>query len=476
MPKRVSSPEYRPDSRPDRFDLAVLVAVVGLLIALAFTLLMGDRAGVAVLAFAPDSSATVSSPIRVRFSQPMNAQSVEAAFHIEPQIGGRFAWAGDQMRFTPERAWTPGTAYRVTIGAGAQAVSGRRLLADAVYTFTVQLPRVVYLAPAVPGNIAEPVNLWLIDLTGSPPTQLTHSAGIEAFRPAPDGSQIAYVQAGKQGSADLYLYDLVSGQSRRLTNCESVQARCQSPAWSPDGLRLAYERIELNPDLPDTDRDVPRTWLLSLRDLTTVPLLADTLRLGGVPLWSPDGQRIALYDPRQGAIAVYELSGGQSQQIPTLDNTGEYAFDPMGTRFVYPQLVMGQARFTTEVEMVDLSNPSGGIRRLSEADGAMVEDKQPIWHPDGKRLAITRRALDGSGPNSAQVYWMDAQTGKTAPLVVDERYFHGAIRFDPTGRWLLMQRLSLLEPQPTPGIWIHDLETGELRQIARNGYLPQWLP
>ena len=48
------------------------------------------------------------------------------------------------------------------------------------------------------------------------------------------------------------------GAIQQITHC--LKALCQAPDWSPDGLRIAYERIELNKDLPQLDQGVSIIW------------------------------------------------------------------------------------------------------------------------------------------------------------------------------------------------------------------------
>ncbi len=465
--------------RLDRLDLAAGAAALILVLAIGLIILGGDHAGIGIVSFAPGGEAHSTTPIHVVFSASMDTGSVEAHFRIDPPLEGRFSWNGAQMTFEPRSAWSAGTTYTVTFGAGAMSTSGRRLLQDVRYTFRVVAPKVVYLAPAVTGGESDVTNLWLVDpAVPFQARQLTFSkGGVDAFRPAPDGTQIAYVQAGARGTADLYLLDVNSGTTRRLTNCAASEARCQAPDWSPDGTRLVYERIELSAALADYDRNVPRAWLLSLRDLSTAPLLSDSQMLGGVPMWSPDGTQIAVFDRNLGAIAVYDIASGGRKLIPTVEGeSGAFAFDSDGKRLVFPQLTTLQGQFSSALAMVDLGDPQGGITVLSGPDVSVIEDKLPAWKPNSDQVAFTRRSLDGSGPLAAQVYTVDIKTGESKPLILNEQYFDGAISWSPGGDQLLMQRLRTAEANPQPGIWVYDAASGQTWQIARNGYLPRWLP
>ncbi|MCS6872309.1 MAG: hypothetical protein NZ571_12735 [Anaerolineae bacterium] len=460
----------------DALDRGVLVAVLLLIVAIVGTLVRGDQAGVSVTLDVP-SSPSVTSVLRLTFSELMDAQSVESRLHVTPRTELRLTWSGRTLSIAPLRAWLPEVTYTLSLESGAHGQSGRLLIAPFVQTFTPRPLRVIYLAPAFSGDALQAANLWLVAPERPFVTrQLTRSSlNIDSFQPSPDGSGVVYAQPRQDGTADLYLLDVASGETRQLTNCTPVLARCTAPDWSPDGARIVYERTELNPALDWYDRDVPRAWLLNLRDLVTAPLLSDTTRLGGAPKWSPDGRQIAAYDRNISAIAIYDLSTGARKLIETLDDVGDYAFHPSDGRFVYAQLVQIVGRFTSVLEMVDLNDPSRGIWRLS-GESSAVEDRQPHWTPDGKRLIFTRRILDGNGAPSAQIYALDLETETVTPILADENYFHGAISLDPTGRYLLMQRVPTATAQPVPSIWVLDLETGRLWQIAENGFLPRWLP
>jgi Tol biopolymer transport system component len=386
----------------------------------------------------------------------------------------------------------PGQPYTVTIRAGAAARSGRRLIADLTWMFTARAPRVVYLAPAISPTeaAAPPSNLWLVDPAApGDAAQLTRGtiSPADDYRPSPDGSQIAYSKPMGRGTSDIFVLNMATGAERRVVNCAPVQARCINPEWAADGVRLAYERAELDPALAAEDRDKARAWLVNLRDLGTAPLLTNTLYLGGGPKWSPDMRQIAVHDRNLGGIAVYDLLTGEQKRLPTEENAVDaYQFAPDGVRFVYLKLTFFGSMFSSELELADLQDPAAGVRKLSGADRAVVEDKQPVWWPGRAGvITFTRRYLDGSGARNAQIYTVDTASGTLGPLLQDPdaaRYFHGAVSWSPAGDKLLMQRLPVADfgaaddLAGAPGIWVYDPASGALTQIADNGYFPRWLP
>ncbi len=142
-----------------------------------------------VKSFTPAPGATgvdLRAPISVTFSQPMDHESAQAAFTIEPPVRGTFRWAeekptsqpsappflpqeaimpvspppvppdshapvalGEVMAFVPEEDYQRGVTYRVTLNASARAkVGSGRLRSPATTSFTVvPLPAVVSTQP-----------------------------------------------------------------------------------------------------------------------------------------------------------------------------------------------------------------------------------------------------------------------------------------------------------------------------------------
>jgi TolB protein len=95
----------------------------------------------------------------------------------------------------------------------------------------------------------------------------------------------------------------------------SATAPSDSPAWSPDGTQLAFDRWRNGP----SDRTV---YLMNAdgsaeQSIATIGSYGDTQ-----PAWSPDGKRLALaIDNLRGvSIAIVNLSGGGVEWIAAGDS------------------------------------------------------------------------------------------------------------------------------------------------------------
>ena len=150
--------------------------------------------------------------------------------------------------------------------------------------------------------------------------------------------------------------------------------------------------------------------------------------------------------------------GGEARQLtgvgdPSAPEVIDYAPAPDGERIVYAT----QAGSDTALRLVEPDG--GGDRRLLDCPAA--ECAAPVWSPDGTRLLVERRQLDGGLPGPPRLVWLDPDTGATQPLITGDPPAHGA-RFSPGGDWL-----SYVSPGDA-GVVLYRLADGAQR------LLPSW--
>lgn len=463
-------------SKFDRVVAGVSLSLVGLIL---LTVLLGDRVGVLVYRAGPlGEGARSTSRILMEFSEPMQRDSVEPLFSTEPELEGSVSWSGNTFVFQPSQPIPPGTDVRVSLARGAVAQSGRVVLSEYRFDFSVRVPRVAFLYPAN----GTPQNIWVAD-TANPgnATQLTFSpSGIYDFAVSPDGSQIVFAENNSNnGTRDLKLLTLETGALEQITNC--VDASCNTPVWRPDGAQIAYERVELNSDLAEQGigSSPTRIWTLDLtsRPVQTRPLFSDLQLLGHSPQYSANGERIAMYDTGMGAILINDLTDGSLTAIPTRSGTSG-ALSPDGTRLAYTEIVLADnAGAYSYLRMANLDN--NDVTNISDPPQE-IDDQRAVWRPDGRVMAIARR--DQSINRGYQIYILDPLTQEIQQITTDNRYTNMFFSYDPTGRYLAVHRFPELDEfgQPNmnglPEIWMLDTETLQMTMLAENGFLPRWMP
>ena len=127
----------------------------------------------------------------------------------------------------------------------------------------------------------------------------------EVYSPtwSPDARSIAF-SAMKGGVTDLFIVNVQTGQTRRLT---ADQHSDLQPSWSPDGRTIAFTTDRFTTDLTLLRFGAYRIGLLDIESgtITAAPAVAYN-QLG--PAWSPDGSDLYFIADPDGVSNLFRLS------------------------------------------------------------------------------------------------------------------------------------------------------------------------
>ena len=253
--------------------------------------------------------------------------TVAVPFHSYPQ----FLPDGDRFIFASVGQDGPAELRIGVLSTGTSQV----FMPSSPYYVQVLAPdRVVYLRE---GELrVQRIDLQRASLLGEPETVATgvpeNSAGRGAFSVSSDGT-LAY-RAGSV-STELVWFDRAGRMLGRAAEPDAAR-QVVGARVSPDGTRIALDRMVLG------NRDV---WVLDTARGSLTRLTSDP-GADGLPVWSPDGQRLAYESLRQGVWNLYvrpasgqaaeeRLQESPQHQIP-LDwsNDGDFLLYTEGTRGV----------------------------------------------------------------------------------------------------------------------------------------------
>ncbi|MGY8792516.1 MAG: Tol-Pal system beta propeller repeat protein TolB [Gammaproteobacteria bacterium] len=137
--------------------------------------------------------------------------------------------------------------------------------------------------------------LMLADSDGAnEKTLLSSSEPIISPAWSPDGQKVAYVSF-ETGLAKVYIQDIATGKRESVL---SKDTQISSPAWSPDGKYLSLTLYQ------DGNAEI---YILRLRD-KTLTRMTNQFAIDTESSWSPKGNKILFTSGRSGSPQIYELN------------------------------------------------------------------------------------------------------------------------------------------------------------------------
>jgi TolB protein len=205
--------------------------------------------------------------------------------------------------------------------------------------------------------------------------------------------RIAFV-SNRPGSAsyDIYTMSSTVDKIRRLTKDPDEEG---SPAWSPDGERIAYEGSGVGDNASNI-------WMMNAdgsnkRKVTVERKLPGDRRLNHDPDFSPGGRRIVFergFGQRDSAYDLYVIRTDGTGLRRVFDSDTEHprdpAYSPDGTKIVF--------EYGDEIATVRPDGTGFDVLRAGS---------NPDWSPNGERIAFANTSHGGT----SEIYTMRADGG-----------------------------------------------------------------
>ena len=465
-----------------------------ILILIIFILVLG--AGIAVVLLIPEVESfgpegvegglPDDSAFWIRFTRPIQADSIDERLSIIPRVDGEVEIDGDTLTFTPADPWPPGTEVEVSLSAGVASNLGLTTREDTRWSFNISPVTVAYLWPSDGDS-----ELFTLDPDTGETIQLTEAGNVLSFDIGPDSRVIYYFAENNQGGSDLFSFRRYAHlrdpeeAPARLLSCQ--RAVCSNPVVSPDGLKIVYTRND------------SQVWLYDLESGAETEQVSPEGHEAWQPLWSPNG-RLSYYNFTAKSYVVVDVESGE--ETSWTNQSGEAAvWAPGGSALIAPDA------FTTETDI--LRGPSGEednqnvdeselepVRVVSSrlmiyqlgsgqvrtiTDTPLVEDFSPAFSPNGVTLAFTRRFLDDERWTPGRQIWLmtmpaaGSNPSQIKPLTTSPDYLYTALAWHPDGTKLAAVRFNVTLLTEPPEIWLLDLGGGAVRLVI-GGFSPQWIP
>ena len=196
---------------------------------------------------------------------------------------------------------------------------------------------------------------------------------------SPDGKRLAYVSFENKKPV-VYVHSLLDGRRQVAANFKGSNS---APAWSPDGTKLAVS----------LSREGGSQIFLVNPDGSALRRLTSSTAIDTEPRFAPDGQSIYFTSDRGGSPQVYRIpaNGGEAQRV-TFEGSYNVSprLSPDGRTLAY--ITRNAGKF--QVALLDLANRQ--VQVLTDSD----RDESPSFAPNG-RMILLATVLGGRGVLSA---------------------------------------------------------------------------
>ena len=241
---------------------------------------------------------------------------------------------------------------------------------------------------------------------------------------SPDGTKVAYAaqitrDSFLQDEGEIFVTNADGTNRVQLTRQGDIRYLNSSPAWSPDGTKIAF--------VASISR-LPLSAGIDLMDADGTNRVDTEAYESHSPAWSPDGTKIAFITDRSQVSEVYVMdANGENLVRLTQRSKDNYepVWSPDGTKIAFASYGTIHVMNADGTNLVQLTQRVPTQRESGDSsDSSMSTDSSPVWSPDGTKIAFESDrndninviyVMNADGTNLAQLTGTDGLISFTRP-------------------------------------------------------------
>jgi dipeptidyl aminopeptidase/acylaminoacyl peptidase len=302
-------------------------------------------------------------------------------------------------------------------------------------------------------------DIWLVPVLGGPPRRLTSNKASDTS-PAwsPDGRRIAFIsKRDDDKAAQIYVISVDGGEAERVTD---MPLGASGPRWFPDGKRIAFvSRVVAGAESPAETKKA-----LEAREKNKVKARVSESRLVRFwDRWLTDNEYPHIFTVDVASRKVTDLLPGSKRYFELLDGSGDFDISPDGAWVAFAANSAAEPYRTLNQDVFLVPSVGGDVKNLTADNPA--DDKTPVFSPDGKSIAYGLERKDDGWPDYTRLAVKDLASGKTT--VLTEGWENGAGRpsWSADGRALVFTA----EARARTNIYAEPIAGGAPRLVWKGG-------
>ncbi|PYS51113.1 MAG: hypothetical protein DMF68_05365 [Acidobacteria bacterium] len=298
--------------------------------------------------------------------------------------------------------------------------------------------------------------LFQIPTLGGSPKKILEDLDADHISFSPDGKQFAFIRTASGKESSVMIADADGANVRKIVSVKNPPESLGSPAWSPDGRRIAY-------DVLNYDSNDETLYEAQVADGSTKPLTAQRwFRIAYGTAWMSDGNSLLMLAAAEQKFVfqIWQLSYPEGEAHRLTNDLDNYT----------AMSLTADSKTLAVVKQVTQANiwiaPNNDVSRARPVtSGSGKADRYVAWTPDGGRIVYSSNA---SGNDD--IWIVNADGGNQKQLTSNARV-NRLPAVSPDGRFIVF----LSDRSGTPHIWRMNLDGSDQRQLT-NGALGEQTP
>ncbi len=301
-------------------------------------------------------------------------------------------------------------------------------------------------------------DIWIVNVSGGEPRQLTHGGSDTRPRWSRDGQKLAFISARVEGNQQVYWIDFKSDDATRLT---SLSTGADNELWSPDGKTIAFVS-SVYPDCKDEACNAQRDAEKAKSKVKA--RIYDKLLYRHWNSWW-DGKRSHLFVVSAAGGTPRDLTPGADYDVPPF-NTGApeaIAFSPDSRELCFTANTARDEAVSTNGDLFTV--PVSGAFAPTRITLNPANDWGPVYSPNGMWIAYRAQMQPGYESDRWRLMLYGRKSGKESNLTEDFDRSVDSLLFAPDSKTIYF----IAEDKGEMPIYSIEAAPGSSPKIVVNG-------